>query len=66
MKRLGNIFGSVIDRENLAAAFQRVCRGKRRRGDVRQFALNLEENLNCLYKELASGSFRFGKYNFFK
>ena len=66
MKRLGNIFDLVIDRENLAAAFNRVCRGKRRRGDVRTYAANLEENLNTLHRELAAGTFRFGDYNFFK
>ena len=66
MKRLGNIFDLVIDRENLAAAFNRVCKGKRNRRDIRQFAENLEENLNSLHRELADGAFRFGKYNFFK
>ena len=66
MKRLGNIFDLVIDRENLAAAFNRVCKGKRGRGDIRQYAENLEENLNALHRKLVRGTFRFGKYNFFK
>ena len=46
MKRLGNIFDFIIDREHLADAFQRVCRGKRRRADVVKYAANLEDNLN--------------------
>ena len=66
MKRLGGIFDLVIDRENLAAAFNRVCCGKRRRADIREYAANLEENLNALHRRLAAGMFRFGNYNFFK
>ena len=66
MKRLGNIFDFIIDREHLADAFQRVCRGKRRRADVVKYAANLEDNLNELHQELKSGMFHFGNYNFFK
>ncbi len=66
MKRVGNIFERVIDRENLAAAFNRVCKGKRGRSDIRRYVANLEENLNSLHRELADGTFRFSRYNFFK
>ena len=66
MKRLGHVFDAVIDRENLAAAFSRVCKGRRRRRDVVRFAANVEENLNDLHRALADGSFRFGDYNFFR
>ena len=66
MRRLGNIFERVIDRENLALAFCKVCKGKRFRKDIKSFSSSLEENLNLLHSELENGCFRFGEYNLFK
>ena len=42
MKRVGNLFEQVVDRDNLRLAFARASRGKTWRQEVRQFATRLK------------------------
>ncbi len=66
MKRIGNLWPAVIERGNLVRAFHQAARGKRRKQEVRRFAENLDENLECLRHELMDRSFETGKFNVFK
>jgi RNA-directed DNA polymerase len=66
MKRIGNLWSSVIERDNLARAFHQAARGKRHKIEVRRFARDLDGNLERLRKELDDRTFATGKFNVFK
>jgi retron-type reverse transcriptase len=65
MKRIGNLWLAVIERDNLVRAFHQAARGKRRKQEVRRFAENLDENLDRLRQELMERTFETGKFNVF-
>ncbi len=65
MKRIGNLWPAVIERGNLARAFQQAARGKRRKIEVRRFGNDLDASLEQLQRELADRSFEIGRYNMF-
>ena len=48
MKRIGNIWDEVVSLDNLYTAYCKARQGKRRRPDVAQFTLELEQNLFVL------------------
>lgn len=58
-------FCDVISVENLLAAWKEFRRGKRRKRDVAEFELRLEENLFALHQELVSGVWRPDAYTAF-
>lgn len=66
MKRLGNVFDALCNRQNLLAAFAAVQRGKRRRPDIVEWRENLDERLEDLGRELRAGEFKLGNYKSFK
>lgn len=66
MKRVGNLWPAVIARENLVSAFHKAARGKRGKQEVRQFAQNLDAELDRLRQQLMDGSFEVGRYHVFK
>lgn len=66
MKRIGDIFESVLDIDNLRLAFLKASRGKRHRDDQRMFQANLDQELFRLRQGLADGSYPVGKYTHFK
>jgi hypothetical protein len=66
MKRVGNLWPSVIERGNLASAFHQAARGKRNKMEVRQFAYKLDEKLDSIRAALIERSFPLGHYHVFK
>lgn len=66
MKRVGNLWPSVLERENLVRAFHQAARGKRQKSAVRSFAENLDENLDDLRQSLVERQFETGQYHVFK
>ena len=52
MKRFGNIYEVVYDRENLRAAYIQARKGKRGVREVIEFETNLGQNLTQLQNEL--------------
>ena len=65
MKRTGNLFPRILDRDNLRAAFARAFRGRRDREDARQFQDRLEENLAEMGEGLRQGTYPVGQYRQF-
>lgn len=57
--------GDVFEREQLVRAWASFVRGKSGRADVEAFTLDLEENLEQLYQELRSQTYRHGSYRRF-
>ena len=51
--------------DNLSEAFRKARKGKRRRPDVAQFGLDLEQELCILQGELAAGEYMPGAYRQF-
>ena len=66
MKRVGNIFDAVVERENLRDAFLKASRGKRHRLDQRQYADNLDNELDRLREGLLNVDYPVGNYRRFK
>jgi len=65
MRRAGNLFEQVVDRENLRLAVSKALRGKRSRSDARQFVAKLDENLDWMRLALVRGDFPLGTYHQF-
>jgi len=65
MKRIGNIFESICDTNNLYIAYQKARKGKSMRYGVLMFEKNLDSNLLQLQKELTSGTYRTSEYDVF-
>jgi hypothetical protein len=61
MKRAGNLFGQILERDNLRQAVARALRGKRGRADARAFVAELEENLAVLADGLRAGDYPLGR-----
>ena len=66
MKRLGNIYDRLWERELLSLAYYRSRKGKSHRKDIMAFDERCEEDLNRLGEEIRDGSFQFSGYSFFK
>lgn len=65
MKRHNLLFEKVIDYENLWNAYLEARKGKRFRGEVLEFANNLEENLIQIQNELIYKTYEIGRYREF-
>ncbi len=65
MRRAGNLFEHVVDRENLRLAVSKALRGKRCRSDARQFVAKLDEQLDWMRSGLVRGDFPLGVYHQF-
>ncbi len=65
MRRAGNLFEQVVDRENLRLAVSKALRGKRCRSDARQFVAKLDEQLDWMRSALVRGDFPLGVYHQF-
>ena len=55
-------FEEIISYENLLCAWEDFIRGKRRRGDVNDFARTLSDNLWQLYFDIKGGAYVHGAY----
>ena len=60
MRRAGNLFEGIIDRENLRLAVNKALRGKRSKVDARRFVSRLDENLDAMRQALLRGDFPVG------
>lgn len=65
MKRFGNVYEVVCERENLRAAYFQARKGKRGVGEVIEFEANLGQNLAQLQRELLNETYRLGAYRVF-
>lgn len=65
MKRTGNLFERILERDNLRLAYWKALRGKRHRADARAFGERLEENLQRMAERVRDGTFSLGVYHQF-
>jgi RNA-directed DNA polymerase len=65
MKRIGGLFDSIWDHQNLVASFYLAARGKRRCGEIDHFRANLQRELRDVALSIRDGSFTFGPYRSF-
>lgn len=65
MKRIGNLYQQIISIENLRLADQRARKGKLLQYGVRTHDKNREANLELLYHQLRTRSYRTSKYSTF-
>ncbi|AMV71434.1 RNA-directed DNA polymerase [Desulfuromonas carbonis] len=65
MKRVGNLYLSIADPDNLRRAFLKAARGKRQRREVREYTANLDANLMELHRQLLAHEVVVGDYRFF-
>lgn len=65
MKRVGNLYDSITDMDNLHLAFWKAGRGKRGKPDVIAFQENLDQELADLRDQLVGGDVHLGDYRFF-
>lgn len=65
MKRVGHLYQTIADPDNLRLAFAKAVRGKRDRQEVRLFAENLDENLYLLRRQLLAEQVEVGRYHYF-
>jgi hypothetical protein len=60
MKRVGNLFETIAEYDNLRLATARALRGKRHRPDARRFVAELDLNLLAMRRELLAGTIPLG------
>lgn len=65
MKRQGDLWETIISRDNLRTATYKAMRGKRDRFQTQFYIANLEANLNNLAISLRNASFCFGRFHQF-
>ena len=65
MKRAGNLFEAIVDRDNLRSAFHRAVKGKRACLDARCFAERLDQNLYQMSARVKAATFPLGRYRQF-
>ncbi len=65
MKRTGNLFEQVVDRDNLRLAVSKAVRGKRDRPEVGAFLQHLDHRLAEMSDQLRAGTFPLGRYRQF-
>jgi len=66
VKRVGNLWPAITERENLVRAFHQAARGKRWKLEVRRFSENLDRRLERLRDELLDRSFETGRFHVFE
>jgi hypothetical protein len=60
MRRAGNLFERIVERDNLRLAVHKALRGKRSKRDARAFVSQLDENLETIRSGLIHGDFPLG------
>lgn len=58
-------FEEIISLENLFGAWRKFKKGKMKKKDVQEFALNLEDNIFGLHEDLKSGNYHHSNYTSF-
>ncbi|MGA3291689.1 MAG: reverse transcriptase domain-containing protein [Candidatus Microgenomates bacterium] len=62
MKIYTDVFENIISPENLFSSWANFKHDKRKRPDVQEFEIRLEENIFNLHRELKTGIYRHGPY----
>jgi len=62
MKIYKDVFGKIVSPENLFNAWANFKHDKRKRFDVQEFEISLEENIFKLHRELKAGIYKHGPY----
>ena len=62
---MSSLFEEIISLPNLFAAWREFIKGKNKKGDVLEFAADLEEHIFLLHDDLANGKYRHGGYTTF-
>lgn len=65
MRRTGDLWHRILERENLRLAVVRALQGKRDRQDAREFAAQLDTRLATMAAQLRAGTFPVGRYHQF-
>lgn len=65
MRRIGNLFDAIAERDNLRLAVSKALRGKRGGAEARHFTARLEENLRRMAGELRAGTIAVGRFHQF-
>jgi len=65
-KRIGNLIHLIAEPDNLRIAVWKASRGKRKQAEVRQFFINLDQELMQLRYDLLGGSVSVGGYHQFR
>jgi len=65
MKRIGNLFERVVERDNLRLAVGKAMRGKRDRPEVVEFLQSLDRRLEEMAEQIRAGTFPLGRYRQF-
>lgn len=65
MKRYGNLYEQICSYDNLQLAYQMASKGKRNRDEVKEFAADLEANLNLIRAELVEHTYATSPYEVF-
>jgi len=65
MKRIGNLYGKIIDIKNLYLAEKKARRGKGNRKEIIEYVDKLDENILDLHLKLLSGTYTTGEYYHF-
>ncbi|MDX2248817.1 MAG: RNA-directed DNA polymerase [Bacteroidia bacterium] len=66
MIRVNNLLEEAAETENLRHAFWKASKGKRYSVGVLSYQENLDENLDCLQKQMKTGLVETGDYRYFK
>ena len=66
MKRINNLFDKVVTKDNLMLAYQKARKGKSGQYGVKIFERNVESNIDQLYNELITGTYKTSEYSVFK
>lgn len=66
MKRKNNLFEKVVTKDNLMLAYQKARKGKSGQYGVKVFEKNVERNIDQLYDELNSCTYKTSEYSVFK
>ena len=65
MRRAGNLWRRILDRDNLRLAVLRALRGKRDRSDAREFVVHLDARLEQLGEHLEADTVAVGRFHQF-
>ena len=65
MKRIGGLFDAIAERGTVSLATYRAARGKRQRGEIRQFLSRGSDEMARIVRELRTETFCFGKYRIY-
>ena len=65
MKRTGNLFDRIVERENFRLAVSKAVRRKRQRPDARRFLERLDDNLEEMMDEVGADTFPLGRFHQF-